>query len=204
MAPETLRFVGTLADRQVVLLVDGGSTHNFIQAELVSQLGLPCQPTLPLRVMVGNGQTLECNSLCSDVTVIIQSAQFVVDLHVLPISGANIVLGVQWLKSLSPVLTDYTTLTMQFFQHDRMVELKGDTDAHLRLLSSPQFRRLYWRQGDGVCFQITMLPPESDSVDTTSLPRELQSLLLKYEALFQHQQALPPQRDTDHHIHLLP
>lgn len=130
--------------------------------------------------------------------------QFVVDLHVLPISGTNIVLRVEWLKSLGPVLTDYNTLTMQFFHQGRLVELKGDNDANLRLLSSPQFRRLYRRQGDDVCFQITMLQPETTTTDTTSLPRELQSMLLKYDSLFQQQQSLPPRRDTDNHIHLLP
>lgn len=31
LAPETLRFVATVVGRDVVLLVDGGSTHNFIQ-----------------------------------------------------------------------------------------------------------------------------------------------------------------------------
>jgi len=142
--------------------------------------------------MVGNGQNLECNSIYSDITVTIQSVQFVVDLHVLPISGANIVLGVEWLKSLGPVLTDYNTLTMQFFHQGRLVELKGDNDANLRLLSSPQFCCLYQRQGDDVCFQITMLQPETTTADTTSLPRELQSLLLKYDSLFQQQQSLPP------------
>ena len=93
VTPETLRLVGVITDRQVVLLVDDGSTHNFIQEELVTQLGLPCQSTPPLRVMVGNGQNLECSCVCIEITVEIQSVQFLVDLHVLPIFGANIVLG---------------------------------------------------------------------------------------------------------------
>lgn len=45
VAPEMLRLVGIIANHQVVLLVDGGSTHNFIQKQLVKQLGLPCQQT---------------------------------------------------------------------------------------------------------------------------------------------------------------
>lgn len=88
-----MRFMGFIGDRQVVLLVDGGSTHNFIQLQLVSELGLSTRDTSPLRVMVGNGQHLECTRVCEDVTVVIQSTQFTVDLHVLPIAGANVVLG---------------------------------------------------------------------------------------------------------------
>lgn len=55
---------------------------------------------------------MECTSICDAITIHIQHHTFVVYLHVLPISGSNIVLGVQWLKSLGPILIDYTTLTM--------------------------------------------------------------------------------------------
>ena len=45
----------------------------------------------------------------------LQIASFTVDLYVLPIAGANVILGIQWLQSLGPVLADYNTLTIQFF-----------------------------------------------------------------------------------------
>lgn len=94
IAPETLHLVATLSGQAVLLLVDGGSTHNFIQQALVTQLCLPCRTTTPLKVMVGNGQHLECTSCCEAVTIIIQSISFTVDLYVLPITSANVVLGV--------------------------------------------------------------------------------------------------------------
>lgn len=55
LAPETLRLLGSIAGHPVVILIDGGSTHNFIQESLVAQLGFPSSETRPLRVMVGNG-----------------------------------------------------------------------------------------------------------------------------------------------------
>ena len=58
LAPETLRFFGLIADHQVLILVDGGSTHNFVQDSMVAELGLIPRPTTPLKVMVGNGQFL--------------------------------------------------------------------------------------------------------------------------------------------------
>ena len=74
----------------------------------MAQLGLPCRTTTPLRVMVGNGQHLECHTVCEAITIDLQMQSFIVDLYVLSIAGANVILGVQWLKSLGPVLTDYT------------------------------------------------------------------------------------------------
>ena len=61
-----------------------------------------------------------------------------VDFHVLPICGADVVLGVQWLKSLGPVLTDYATLTMKFISNDKLIELKGDRDTSIDQISPSQ------------------------------------------------------------------
>jgi len=114
LAPETLCLVGQVALYPVVILLDGRSTHNFIQESMVQQLGLSLCLTAPLQVMVGNGHTLDCHLLCEATLITIQDITFNVDLHVLPLCEANLVLDVQWLKSLDPVLTDYNTLSMKF------------------------------------------------------------------------------------------
>jgi len=48
------------------------------------------------------------------VTVHVKSLTFSVNLHVLLLCGAYLVLGVQWLKSLGLILTNYNDLTMKF------------------------------------------------------------------------------------------
>ena len=40
LAPETLRLLGSLFGHQVVVLVDGGSTHNFIQNTFTAHVGV--------------------------------------------------------------------------------------------------------------------------------------------------------------------
>ena len=80
---------------------------------------------------------------CEDVAICIQHHTFNLDLYILPISDANIILSVQWLKTLGPVLTNYNTLSMQFFHQDQLVELKGDHTSDNDPLTQHQFRRLY-------------------------------------------------------------
>ena len=203
VAPETIRLVGAISGHPLLILVDGGSTHNFVQQPLVSQLGLSCRTTSPLRVMVGNGQYLECNSVCEAITIHIQDHSFLVDLHVLPISGANIVLGVQWLKSLGPVLTDYTTLSMQLISQGQLIKLQGDPAANLSSISPSQFRHLCRTEHQGLYFHITVLA-HTPSATMEDLHPQLQILLDQYASLFKPPQTLPPPRTTDHHIHLLP
>ena len=137
LALKMLQLLGSLSGHQVVVLVDGGSTHNFIQEELMTKLGFSSRETTPLRVMVGNGQQLECTRWCEAITIEIQMTKFIIDLYVLPISRANIVLGVQWLKSLEPILIDYNTLCMKFFHNGCLVELKGDHESTLSSLTPP-------------------------------------------------------------------
>lgn len=77
----------------------------------------------PLQVLVGNGQYLTCNCVCADIPIEMQDLTFTINLYVLPILGTNVVLGVQWLITLGPVLTDYANLSMQFFYDGRLVTL---------------------------------------------------------------------------------
>lgn len=184
VALETLCFMGLIDDHPVVLLVDGGSTHNFIQLQLVSDLGLPTRSTNPLRVMVGNGQQLECTRHCEAVMVIIQATQFIVDLHVLPIAGANVILGVQWLKSLGPVLTDYNTLCMKFFHVGSFVELKGDTESTLNSLSSSQFHSLYRHQPESLYLHVQVLSEPSTTKASPDPPPLIQALIDRFPSLF--------------------
>ena len=108
-----------------------------MQARLVRHLSLPTLPTPSLRVLVGNDNDIECHHLCP-AFIQIQGYSFTTDLHVLPISGADVVLDVHWLKSLGPMLTDYNTLTMKFVHSGNIIELKGDTTKDLEAISPQQ------------------------------------------------------------------
>ncbi|GJZ44768.1 hypothetical protein Tco_0592364 [Tanacetum coccineum] len=48
--PKTLKLEGFLGDQPVVVLIDGGSTHNFVQTRLAKHLSLVIQPSPYLNV----------------------------------------------------------------------------------------------------------------------------------------------------------
>ena len=135
---------------------------------LVSLLGLPINPTHPLHVMVGNGSEIECHECCEEVTLQIQGQPFTMDLHVLPLSGADIMLKVQWLKSLGSVLTDYNDLTMKFLHEGQMIKLHGDSNAFLHLLTVSQLRRLVRMEVANEFFHIQVLPREFPDIHPSS------------------------------------
>lgn len=204
LAPKTLRLIGTVAGTTVVILVDGGSTHNFIQESLVTQLGLQTQQKTPLRVMIGNGQHLACNRLCPNLSLTMQQFHCVVDLYVLPIAGANIVLGVQWLKMLGPVLTDYNTMSMKFFSEGQLIELQGDQESTLTMLTPHQFRRLSHNSDTSSFYHIAVLAEVPIPDSNSPLHPSIQTLVDHFAVLFQPPTSLSPERITDDHIHLIP
>jgi len=100
--------------RDVVMLVDGGSTHNFVDQTLVKQLGLPVINDHPFQVMVANKEKIEYGGRCLGLPLDIQGFQTKADFYVLPMAACPLVLGVHWLATLGPIETDYKKLTMSF------------------------------------------------------------------------------------------
>lgn len=68
--------MGRVSNQRVLILIDGGSTQNFIQERLIPTLGLTAQPTQPLQVIVGNGNELDCLRLCGNIAVHVQGNVF--------------------------------------------------------------------------------------------------------------------------------
>ena len=90
--PQTLKFKGAIQKMEVYVLVDRGSTHNFIQSRLVSMLNLPITTNKKFEVMVRNSETLKCEGMCAVVPIRIQNKIFLVDFYILPIQGTDVVL----------------------------------------------------------------------------------------------------------------
>lgn len=211
LAPETIRVRGRVNGQEVIVLIDGGITHNFVQDMMVRFLNLKVQPTKPLHVMVGNGNELTCQQVCKGASLKIQGQSFLVDLHVMPIGGTDLVLGVAWLKDLGPIIIDFSLLTMSFTKDGKLIKLKGETGLGPCEISRTQVRRLLTTDSVAALFHIQMTPSESHPHPTlqpaphhTDLPEELQHLIHEYSALFQPPTTTPPARTIDHTIHLHP
>ncbi|VFR03441.1 unnamed protein product [Cuscuta campestris] len=127
--PRSIRLVGSIKGSSVQVLIDGGSTHNFIHPTHAERLCLILHLVTSFRVYVGNGDSLRCSYYCPKSPLILQGHEFDVDLYLLPVHGPDVVLGVQWLQALGKVSHDYFTMTMEFQRNDTLVVLKGDVPA---------------------------------------------------------------------------
>ncbi|VFQ93695.1 unnamed protein product, partial [Cuscuta campestris] len=125
-SPRALKLAGSVNNTPVQVLLDSGSTHNFIHPKVAEHLALVLQPVTPFRVYVGNGDSLRCAYACPQTPLLLQGHLFPVDLYLLEVHGLDIVLGIQWLQTLGCVSHDYGRMTMEFLWQGQTVTLRGD------------------------------------------------------------------------------
>ncbi|GAU26218.1 hypothetical protein TSUD_354400 [Trifolium subterraneum] len=202
--PQTLRVMGRIHQTPVAVLIDSGSTHNFLQDRVARQLGLQTEPAHSFRVLVGNDEELQCTTFCPQTPLLLGSHKFTVDLFVLPISGAELVLGIQWLKTLGPIITDYDKLTMSFCKEGQQVHLEGVPKVSPEEANIHQLQRLVSTNVIDTFFHLQLLHPDSISPVHSHTDPRVHELLHKFQTLFQTPTHLPPPRPIDHQIPLLP
>ena len=97
--PQTLKIEGYIKKRKVTVLIDCGSTHNFIHCKLAKALNCFIYPTLEFQVMIANGGTINCSGKCHKITLTM--GEYVLNslMLAIPMGGVDVVLGVQWLQS---------------------------------------------------------------------------------------------------------
>ncbi|KAH9703219.1 hypothetical protein KPL70_011043 [Citrus sinensis] len=168
--PRSLRLIGEINQQPVQVLIDSGSTHNFIKPAVAEVLGLAVQDTTTFRVYIGNGDSLVCRYVCSQVALSMQGHVFYIDLYVLPIEGPDIVLGIQWLQLLGKVSHDYAALSMEFFYNGSPVFLRGDLSLSPRSISFHQLQALMSHDQIHGLFEFFQLHTTTDAQDTFSVP----------------------------------
>ncbi|XP_006582654.1 uncharacterized protein [Glycine max] len=203
---ETFRVYDTIRNACITVLIDSGSTHNFLQPRVAHFLHLPIESTHPLRVLVGNGFMLDCDKRCPNTQLSIQSHSFSINFHLLQIRGADVVLGIEWLKQLGPITTDYTSFLMRFTHMGQEISLQADVATGPEPASVAQVKHMIHTGSTSALFHLCLLS-ETPTGTTTHPPpiiTPIANLLLRYDKLFQPPRSLPPSREVNHRITLLP
>ncbi|XP_047965215.1 uncharacterized protein LOC125209670 [Salvia hispanica] len=207
---DAIELRGLIGASAVRILVDTGSSHNFLHPAVAEKLALPLRQIRPFRVYVGNGESLLCSHASIQTRLVIQKHVFLIDLHILPVHGPEVILGRAWLKELRRVTSDYVEGTLEFSRNGKRVCLKlvPPTPAEISLRT---FSSLLTLQSGADLFELVQLPArdaanseESPLEFPRDLPEEIRSVLVSHGAVFGLPTGMPPRRQFDHKIHLLP
>ncbi|CAH9112200.1 unnamed protein product [Cuscuta europaea] len=121
----TMKLRGSLLNRQVLILIDSGSTHNFISTSLVEELGIKEEGVSTFGVEIENGDVIRCNKICRDVSVTLPGLKITQDYFPFSLGGADVVLGIKWLASLNTVQANWKEMFMIFYLNGKRYKLQG-------------------------------------------------------------------------------
>jgi hypothetical protein len=112
--PKTLKLIGYINIRKVIILVDSGSTHNFIHHHIAKETSFYICVINNFQIVITNGGSIKCGGCFENVHIQIGHYHLKYNMCSIKMGGCGIVLGVEWLRSLGPILMDFKELTMQF------------------------------------------------------------------------------------------
>jgi hypothetical protein len=115
--------------QRVSVLIDGGASHNFIDAALLKRRHIPTEEFEGFKVEVAGGSTMPYDRYIPGMKLTLGRHELVQDVYVMDLPDTNIILGVQWLNTLGTITTNYKTMEMSFVERRRM---KGHAQRHDR------------------------------------------------------------------------
>lgn len=124
----TIRFQGRIHNTNVQILVDGASSDNFLQPRIAQFLNLSIEPAPTFKVLVGNGQSMTADGFIRELPLLVQGHELHVPVYLLPVAGADLVLGTAWFATLGPHVHDYAGLSIKFYNGEKFITLRGENN----------------------------------------------------------------------------
>ena len=147
-----------------------------------------------------------------------------VDLRLLKLGGFGVVLGVDWMKGVSPISFDFNKMEVTFEKDGNTKTLSGNHESGMcKMISGKRLQRMFkskfsqvaqlfsicaseltqekWEQEGELAMTINSSSHEHWKVQEIN---SLNMLLIEFRDLFSEPSALPPKRPHDHTINLKP
>jgi hypothetical protein len=168
--PQTLKIKGYIKKKKVIVLIDFGSTHNFIHCKLVKSLNCFIYPSPEFQVMIANGGTINCSGKCHKINI--SMGKYVVNSPMIsiPMGGVDVVLGVQRLQSSGTMDFNFQECFMKFSLEGKEFELRGITGKPSKVVRSNGMTKLLKKRHQCVIIQLFSLDVQTSK---PSIPLDL-------------------------------
>jgi hypothetical protein len=112
--PQSLKLISYIRHHKVIILVDSGSTHNFIHLRIAQETHCYIHVVNNFQIMFANGGSMKFGGRCENVHLQIGDYHLKSNMFSIDLGGCDIVLGADWIRNLGPILMDFKELTMKF------------------------------------------------------------------------------------------
>ena len=123
-----MKVEGRVEDSRLMMLIESGSTHSFLDEGTAKRLKCPLIQTQPLLVTVANGSKVISKLACVGFFWEMQGERFEANLRLLKLGGFDVVLGVDWMKQVSPICFDFNRMEAKFEKKGKLMTLTGSKE----------------------------------------------------------------------------
>ncbi|XP_010430713.1 PREDICTED: uncharacterized protein LOC104714948 [Camelina sativa] len=200
---KSMRMMGKLVDRDVVVLIDSGATRSFVDYGLVQELGLTISTTRPFGVPVGGGRILKGKGCVSGTLLGIQGVEIMEELLVIELGSTDVVLGYSWLATLGDTKINWLNRTLSWKIGPRWVTIVGDPALSKEPISLRSMERVIHHEGEAYLLELTTMFDGKKPLDK-KIPEvaAVQTLIKEYQSVFKMPLTFPPPRNREHAINL--
>ncbi|GAU25314.1 hypothetical protein TSUD_375770, partial [Trifolium subterraneum] len=122
---KTVKFQGQICGVPVLILVDSGATHNFVSQKLVQKMGWTVEETPLMSIKLGDGSRDQSQGVVKGLEMAIGEFKLTLEMHLFELGGIDVVLGMDWLKTLGDMIVNWRQQTMSFWSNKKWVTLQG-------------------------------------------------------------------------------
>ena len=119
--------------------------NKFISERLANRLQLPVVPTKTFTVQIANGEKLKCYGCFEEVWMDPRGTHFSLTLYSLPLTGLDVVLGIQWLETLGFMVCNWKQVIMEFLWKNQIRRLQGANDESFKPQHSNNYQMRFAR-----------------------------------------------------------
>jgi hypothetical protein len=185
---KTMQLVGSVQGKETLILIDSRSSRTFISTKLAASLSGVKQLDVPVNVPVATGGNMQCSTYIPGAALSIQGCSFRMDMKVLPLSHYDIIVGMDWLESFSPMKVHWRQKWM-------LIPYLG-THSLLQGLG-PEIP-------EGSVVEVSAILATDKELLQVEMPPDLVELLDEFHhEVFDQPKGLPPSRPCDHTIPLV-
>lgn len=166
---KTLRLQGYMGQRQVLILIDSGSSGNYLSASLLDKIGGEVTTTTPAAVTIADGTKLISDSMIKGLKWGVQDHKFETTVRVLKLGCYDLILGMEWLEEFSPMWVDWRIKKLRFQHAGKRITIRGikDNTASSSTISAKHLHSLV---AQAAVAQLIQLPVQSEHTIQETTP----------------------------------
>ena len=149
-----MKVGGLLKQQSITVLIDTGSTNNFLNSKVAVHMNLPIENCSKFVVKVTNRRILKCDHRCPQVKLLLQDQEIITDFFLLPLDDYEAMLRIKWLTTLCDVSWNFMQLIMKFYSKEKQVILHGKSEGDITTICTQQIEKVLHKICSGFLVQL--------------------------------------------------